>query len=279
MFQVVRGMRMKPPKTKKKPTIVSSKCSFAEGYRGLQIRKDLELNEWTALLKTFLLIEKAMPFIIGDLISYAELKYEPNRYQEGIRLTGRENILQNWASICRLIPLQDRTYDLPYSCYQEASALDRDQRHHFLSMALKKKWHKRWLRAHPASDGVLIESRKGNTEQPIKQPEEAFQEYPATSSSALAEKALVQEYNYVAWFQLAEISATFEEYYQEKGIYPKTIEELSNLRNTNTPKVVATVLNLDPHTCEIRTHHEKGSKRFTCVMRSGSRGAIQAQDL
>lgn len=270
---------MKSPKTKKKQTIVSSKCSFAEGYRGLQIKKDLEFNEWTALLETFLLIEKAMPFIIGDLIGHAELKYEPNRYQEAIRLTGKENILQNWASICRLIPLQDRIYDLPYSCYQEVAALDRDQQHHFLSMELKKKWHKRWLRAHPASDGALIGSRKGNTEQAIKQLEEVFEEHSATSSSALAEKALLQEYNYVAWFQLAEIGAAFEEYYQEKGVYPKTIEELSNLRNTNKPKVVATVLNLGPNTCEIRTHHEKGSKRFTCKMRRGSQGAILAQDL
>jgi tetratricopeptide (TPR) repeat protein len=271
---------MKSPKTKKKPTIVSSKCSFVEGYRGLQIKKVLEFNEWTALLKTFLLIENAMPFIIGDLIGYGELQYEPSRYQEAIRLTGRtENILQNWASICRLIPPEDRIYDLSYSYYQEVSPLDKDQQHHFLSMALKRKWHKRWLRAHPASDGALIESRKGNTEQAIKQPEEVLEKYPATSSSALAERALVQQYNYMAWFQLAEIGAAFEEYYQEKGVYPKTIEDVSNLRNTNKPKVVAAVRTLSPSTCEIRTYHEKGSKRFSRIMGSGLHGPIQKEDL
>lgn len=275
---------MKSPKTKEKPTIFSSKCSFAKGYRGLQIKKDLEFKEWIALLKTFLLIEKAMPFIIGDLIGYAELKYEPSRYQEGIRLTERtENILQNWASICRLIPPEDRIFDLSYSYYQEVSPLDKDQQHHFLSKALKGKWHKRWLRAeiqdHLASDGALIESWKDNTEQAIELLEEFFEKYPATSSSALAERALVQQYNYMAWFQLAEIGATFEEYYKKKGIYPKTIENVSNLRNTNKTNVVATVLTLGPNTCEIRTYHEKGSKRFICTMTSGSHGPIQAQDL
>jgi hypothetical protein len=150
-------------------------------------------------LKTFLLIENAMPFIIGDLIGYGELQYEPSRYQEAIRLTGRtENILQNWASICRLIPPEDRIYDLSYSYYQEVSPLDKDQQHHFLSMALKRKWHKRWLRAHPASDGALIESRKGT---------------------------------------------------------------------------------LSPSTCEIRTYHEKGSKRFSRIMGSGLHGPIQKEDL
>jgi tetratricopeptide (TPR) repeat protein len=250
---------MKSPKTKKKPTIVSSKCSFVEGYRGLQIKKVLEFNEWTALLKTFLLIENAMPFIIGDLIGYGELQYEPSRYQEAIRLTGRtENILQNWASICRLIPPEDRIYDLSYSYYQEVSPLDKDQQHH---------------------DGALIESRKGNTEQAIKQPEEVLEKYPAASSSALAERALVQQYNYMAWFQLAEIGAAFEEYYQEKGVYPKTIEDVSNLRNTNKPKVVAAVRTLSPSTCEIRTYHEKGSKRFSRIMGSGLHGPIQKEDL
>ena len=275
---------MKTKKKKEKPTIFSSKCSFAKGYRGLQIKKDLEFNEWIALLKTFLLLEKAMPFIIGDLIGYAESKYEPSRYQKVIRLSERtENILQNWASICRLIPPEDRIFNLSYSYYQEVSPLHKDQQQHFLSKALKGKWQKSWLRAeiqdHLASDGALIESWKDNTEQAIKVLEEFFEKYPASSISALTERALAQQYNYMAWFQLAEIGATYGEYYNEKGIYPRTIEEVSNLRNTNKPDVVATVLTLGPNTRQIRTFHEKGSKRFTCTMRRGSHGPIQAQDL
>ena len=163
------------------------------------------------------------------------------------------------------------------------SPLDKDRQHRFLSKALKGKWQKRWLRAeiqdHLASDGGLIESWKDNTEQAIKVLEEFFKKYPATSGSELTERALVQQYNYMAWFQLAEIGASFEEYYNEKGIYPKTIEDVSNLRNTNKPNVVATVLTLAPNTCEIRTFHEKGSKRFTCTMTRGSPGPIQAQEL
>ena len=275
---------MKSPNTKEKPTIFSSKCSFAKGYRGLQIKKDLELNEWIALLKTFLLIEKAMPFIIGDLIGYAKLKYEHSRYQDAIRLTERtENILQDWTSICRLIPAEDRRFDLPYSYYQEVSPLDKDRQQHFLAKALKGKWQKSWLRTEVqdqlASGGALIESWKNNTDQAIKVLEEFFERYPVTSSSELTERALVQQYNYMAWFHLAEIGADFEEYYNEKGIYPKTIADVTNLRNTNKPNLVAKVLTLAPNTCEIRTFHEKGSKRFTCTMRRGSRGPIQAQDL
>ena len=143
---------------KRVESIIASKCTIAPNGRGLQINSDLDFPEWEALLRQLAYQVDSLQWIIGDLIAYGELKFDPSKYERVMEVTNRAySTVARWGSISRKYLPAERTFNLSHTHYLEAMDVQRDDRTRLLASAEREKWPVQRVRKEAAELARTIE--------------------------------------------------------------------------------------------------------------------------
>jgi len=111
-------------------------AKFSLTPRGIEFHGDLSFEEWEKLGEKLGDTERAIGFMIGDWINYAEEKWG-EKYNEAIAVTGLEyQTLANYAYVARRVQFSVRTENLPFYHHQVVAKLkDPQEQSHWLKTA------------------------------------------------------------------------------------------------------------------------------------------------
>lgn len=110
-----------------------------EGGLGLDIDPGLPVEEWVTLFSHYNGMQKHIQFLMADLIRFADSTYG-NKYTAAVKATGLEaKTLQNYVSVAKAIPADERVLELGYSHHSVVSALPKKDRTKLLNEAKKEK--------------------------------------------------------------------------------------------------------------------------------------------
>ena len=109
---------------------------FSLTPRGIEFHGDLTFDEWEKLGERLGDTERAIGFMIGDWINYAEEKWG-EKYNEAIAVTGLEyQTLANYAYVARRVQISVRTENLPFYHHQVVAKIkDPEEQRHWLKTA------------------------------------------------------------------------------------------------------------------------------------------------
>lgn len=119
----------------------------------------MEFDTWTAMLHKIGEFSESSRFWLGDALAFgADLFGEEHAqavegtpqelYDVAHRITGlKVATLENYASLCRNVPLDVRRIELGFTVHEAVRALDRDEQVYWLNEAVVNSWDRETLRS------------------------------------------------------------------------------------------------------------------------------------
>jgi hypothetical protein len=119
----------------------------------------MEFDDWTRILHNIGEFSESSRFWLGDTLAFgADLFGEDHAqavegtpqelYDVAHRITGlKVPTLENYASLCRSVPLDVRRVELGFTVHEAVRALDRDEQVYWLNEAVVNGWDRETLRA------------------------------------------------------------------------------------------------------------------------------------
>lgn len=119
----------------------------------------MEFDTWTAMLHKIGEFSESSRFWLGDALAFgADLFGEAHAqavegtpqelYDVAHRITGlKVATLENYASLCRSVPLDVRRIELGFTVHEAVRALDRDEQVYWLNEAVVNAWDRETLRS------------------------------------------------------------------------------------------------------------------------------------
>ena len=129
---------------------------------GIEFRKELPFEEWTALGKKLMRVGKSIGFLLGDWLNYGERLYYGSgeygeKYTEAIRTaTGFDyQTLANFGYVARKVEFSCRQENLGFEHHAVVAKLKPEEQKKWLTAASSEKMGKRRLRASINAGRVL----------------------------------------------------------------------------------------------------------------------------
>lgn len=130
---------------------------------GLKLPTDFAYDKWEELGKSIRLAGKSVMWWLGDWIVFGESHFKDKAIQVA-DMTGYDpSTLQNAASVCRHIPLKNRT-GLSFEHHKEVAGLAEKEQDRWLTKAVNNHWTRADLRGAIKDAGL----RKKDREKPAK---------------------------------------------------------------------------------------------------------------
>lgn len=114
---------------------------LATNGRGLEIHGKIQFGEWEHLLTSFSAKLDQTNWILGDLMAYGALNYNPDKYRIVIEKTGRKySTVHKWGNVASKIPIEERRFNVSFSHYSNAAFIPKLERDQILEKAEINNW-------------------------------------------------------------------------------------------------------------------------------------------
>lgn len=110
---------------------------FDIGPRGVIPRPGVTvpIETWASITTSMLNYARRQPFLLGDMLNFGEATYG-EKYAQAIDMTGLSyHTLAQYCSVCKAIPYEERSPDVPYSYYRRIKALPNGERQEWIERA------------------------------------------------------------------------------------------------------------------------------------------------
>lgn len=133
------------------------------------VREPETFDEWAEPGPGWAVAKRSIPFIIGDWVNIGDDKFG-EQWSQVTDIFGDYdyNTIQNYASICRKVPLEVRDADLSFSHHQAVAPLEREEQIHWLKIAKFDPEEKRMLTAAELRAKIKGEDTTPTPEQEIE---------------------------------------------------------------------------------------------------------------